>query len=270
MNILHQIIHYGPAFQSAQIEEKAFPLSPDCVFPEGRTLLFFSDVHLSRFFPNRAVERLLLQIESLRPDMILLGGDYAESAQWQLDFFRMLGHLRPPLGIFGVPGNNDRECFPDGYEPLAEAMSRFGATLLVNQTTRVKAENGLISIAGVDELKYGAPHVHPLFDERDASALRILLAHYPQAAARYTAVNRILPPHLCLSGHTHGGQFSFFGLTPFTLLFEQKLHGIDLPAVSGWTETNGSPLLVSPGLGTSRIPLRINVVPSIHLIRPIK
>lgn len=270
MRVLKQTIHYGPFFRSAQIEEKALALSPGCAFPEGRTLLFLSDVHLSSFFPARAVERLLMQIDQLHPDMILLGGDYAESAQWQQDFFRMLGQLHPPLGIFGAAGNNDRECFPGGYEPLAEIMEKSGATLLINRTARVSAGDGLISIGGVDELKYSSPCTDPLFDERDRSAFRILLAHYPQAAARYTEVRRDLPPHLCLSGHTHAGQFSLFGLTPFSILFEQRLHGIDLPAVSGWTDVNGSPLLVSPGLGTSKLPFRINADPCIHLIRPVR
>ena len=270
MIILNQTIHYSPAFRSALVEKKALPLSSGCAFPEGRTLLFLSDIHLSRFFPIAAVERLLLQAESLHPDMILLGGDYAESPQEQKDFFRLVGQLHPPLGIYGCVGNNDYECFPDGYQPLAEIMVQAGATLLVNQTARAEAGDGLISIAALDELKYSAPYDQPLFDERDRSAFRILLSHYPQGAARYTESCPTFPPHLCLSGHTHGGQFSLFGITPFTLFFEYRRHGIDLPSVSGWSNLNGSPLLVSPGIGTSRLPFRLNAEPCIHLIRPAK
>lgn len=269
MNILRQSIHYGPSFRYARVEETVLPLPVGCAFPEGRTLLFFSDVHLSDAFPHAAVERLLMQIDALHPDMLLLGGDYAESVDWQRDFFRMLGQLRPPLGMYAALGNNDRECFPDSCEPLAEIMDQAGVELLVNRTARRVIEGVPFAIAGTDELHYSAPYDRPLFDERDCPAFRLLLAHYPQAALRQTALCPALPPHLCLSGHTHAGQFRLLGLTPYSIGFERGLHGLSLPAVRGWTKINGAPLLVSPGLGTSRIPLRVNAEPTIHLIRPV-
>ena len=71
--------------------------------------------------------------------------------------------------------------------------------------------------------------------------------------------------HLALVGHTHGGQFRFLGLTPYSIGFERRKYSRQLP-VEGWTEVPGFPLLISPGVGTSRLPFRLNVPPTIHLI----
>ena len=230
-------------------------------------MLFLSDVHLSNRFPAEAVEKLLSQIEALHPDMILLGGDYAESAAWQLQFFEMLSRIAPPLGIFGVLGNNDYECFPDRLTPLLEAATRAGVTLLIDRTVRIDAGCGRISIAGLNELRHAEPLKKPLFTGKDAFSLRILLAHYPQSIGRYLRESPVHAPHFAAAGHTHGGQFSVMGLTPYSIGFEFIMKGERLPLVSGWKQMIGTQLLVSPGLGTSRIPLRINVEPTIHCIR---
>ncbi len=260
-------ILYGPSFQSARVEEHILQLPAACAGLAGRTLLFLSDVHLSNRFPAEAVEKLIGQIEALHPDMILLGGDYGESADWQLQFFEMLSRVAPPLGMFGVLGNNDCECFPEGYTRLHEAARRAGVTLLVDRTVRVDTGCGRISIAGLDEIHQAQPLKKPLFTGKDSTALRILLSHYPQSVGRYLRERPAHAPHFAFSGHTHGGQFSLLGLTPYSIGFEFLIEWERLPAVSGWKKLNDTHLLVSPGLGTSRLPIRINVEPTIHLLK---
>lgn len=260
-------ILYGPSFQSARVEEHVLRLPAACAGLAGRTLLFLSDVHLSKRFPAEAVEKLLFQIKSLQPDLILMGGDYGESADWQLQFFEMLSRIAPPLGIFGVLGNNDYECFPERLTPLMEAAARAGVTLLIDRTVRIDTGCGCISIAGLNELRHAEPLKKPLFTGKDASSLRILLAHYPQSIGRYLREHPVHAPHFAGAGHTHGGQFSLFGLTPYSIGFEFIMKGERLPLVSGWKQIRDTQLLVSPGLGTSRLPIRINVEPTIHRIQ---
>lgn len=258
---------YGPAFQAAQVEETDFILPPSCAALNGRTLLFMSDVHLSNRFPADCVERLLMQVESLKPDMLLLGGDYAESPEWQTQFFDMLGGLRFPLGAYAVLGNNDQECFPNGETPLIRMAERAGVQFLLERTVRIRKGGAAVTVAGLDEyLRTRLPR-KPLFQGKDEPALRILLAHYPQSVLHYLKATPGPVPHLGMAGHTHGGQFKLLGLTPFSIGFERWVMNGFRPAVSGWTELSGSRLLVSPGLGTSRIPVRINVEPTIHRIR---
>lgn len=261
-----QYIQYGPAFQSAQVDERVIPLSPSCAGLDGRTLLFMSDIHLSERFPESALERLIAQAASLNPDVLLLGGDYAESVEYQYRFFEMISALRPPLGAYAVLGNNDLERFPDSLTPLLRAMRQAGVTPLQHQIARISTSDGRISIAGLEEFRRADLDRQALFSKRDLNAFRILLAHFPQSVVWYMNRSSILPD-LCLAGHTHGGQFRLGPLTPYSICFERNLRGIPLPAVSGWSPMGESTLLVSPGIGTSRLPFRMGVPPAIHLIR---
>lgn len=262
-----KMIYYSPSFESAQVKEEAFSLPPTCAFLKGRTLLFVSDVHLCRTFPIEAVRRLIRQMAQYHADMILLGGDYAESADWQREFFKELSSLHAPLGIYAVAGNNDTECFPENINELSRIAARAGVTFLYNHTTRVALdEEHHITIAGLSDFKYGQLTDRPLFNEGDKNTFRIMLSHYPQGIAYYANRFGEISPHLAFSGHTHGGQFSLFGITPYSVGFEYRLHGIKLPAVIGWTQVGSTKLLVSSGIGTSRLPVRIGAAPAFHII----
>ncbi|MFN8967247.1 MAG: hypothetical protein ACK5XR_00570 [Pseudanabaena sp.] len=63
-------------------------------------------------------------------------------------------------------------------------------------------------------------------------------------------------PQYMLSGHTHGGQLSFFGIAPILPPRSGKY-------VSGWYQNNAIFLYVSRGLGISILPIRIGSVPEI-------
>ena len=86
------------------------------------------------------------------------------------------------------------------------------------------------------------------------------MSHYPKLPE--------LLPDLMLSGHTHGGQFNLLGLTPFAIGFERlvsrKPHS---RYIAGLHEQGGAQVLVTKGIGASRIPLRVGVRPEICLIR---
>ncbi|MBQ6595430.1 MAG: metallophosphoesterase family protein [Clostridia bacterium] len=218
--------------------------------PQGLRALFASDIHLRR---NMDPDRLLAPLMKARADLVLLGGDYADDRRQALRLFEALRQLRPALGIYCCIGNNDREAFGTP-EALARAVDRFGGRLLVNESVSV----GSLAIGGLDEYKHGQPRYEGLF--RDRGAYRILLSHYP-----------ILPkaegdalPELMLAGHTHGGQFNLLGLTPYAVLFEGRKKRPAL--ISGTARFGHMTLLVSKGIGMSRLPLRIGVEPEAHLL----
>lgn len=222
---------------------------------DGRTALFVSDIHLRAGMDAERFADLLARQEA---DLILLGGDYADTREEALRLFRALRVLRAPMGIFAVCGNNDAEAFPS-HDALADALSLFGARLLVNQSARIG--DGLW-IGGADEPRYGHPDFARIFPDASAADYRILLSHYPLRAALDTA-----RPNLMLSGHTHGGQFNFLGVTPYTIGFERLgRKGLAPALVCGARQFGPATLLVSKGVGCSRIPLRVGVRPEIHKI----
>ena len=83
-------------------------------------------------------------------------------------------------------------------------------------------------------------------------ALTILAAHEPDIFAQ-------LPSgvDLTISGHTHGGQVRIFGKTPVVpSAFGSRY-------VYGHIREGGRDLIVSGGLGCSKAPLRLGVIPEI-------
>ncbi len=83
----------------------------------------------------------------------------------------------------------------------------------------------------------------------------ILMAHEPDIFPKIPA--RVA---LTLSGHTHGGQVRLFGYSPVSnsRYGQRYLYGHVVEA--------GRHLIVSGGLGLSRIPIRLGVPPEIVLV----
>lgn len=217
----------------------------------GLRVVFASDVHLR---PNVSPEPLIECIRSCEADIILFGGDFADRREQALRLFDALSGLTAPLGMYTAPGNNDAEAF-GSMTVLRSALKNHGIRLLVNESVQMDG----FCVGGLDEYKYGSPAKSGIFAHR--SGYRILLSHYP-----------VLPEEsfdLMLSGHTHGGQFNAFGLTPYAIGFEGigGKRRLSPAAVSGLHNIGGQKLLVSKGIGTSRIPLRIGVIPELHLLK---
>lgn len=219
-------------------------------FLHGLKLLFVSDVHLRPGVSEARLQALAALLAGQKADMLLLGGDYAESPADCLRFFRALKDLHFPLGIFAVPGNNDIDSMPG----LSDTLRKAGGTLLVNQSRSLDLPSGRILLAGCDDHKYGSPCTRNIFGG-DEGAYRIFLSHYP-----------VMPEdacHLMLSGHTHAGQFNLLGVTPYSIGFERSHR---LLGVHGLRRIGDMQLLVGSGIGVSRLPLRIGARPRIYLL----
>ena len=240
-----------------RVTENVVPGAP--AFMSGLRALFVADAHVVPRTTDAELEDLVNRMAALSPDILLLGGDYADRAEDCARFFRALSTLRPPLGSFGVLGNNDREAWPE-VEALRDVMADAGCRLLVNASAKVPLRGGRLWIGGLDEYQRGAPDPRRLYP-RAAGPMRyrVLLSHYPRPVDPM--------PDLMLSGHTHGGQFNLLGLTPFSIGFERLLRS-DLASsdIAGLHARGGGQVLVSKGIGASRIQLRVGVAPEINLV----
>ena len=216
----------------------------------GTRALFVCDVHLRRGVSDARLEAFVDRLAAVKADMLLLGGDYAESPRDCTRFFRAMERVSFPMGSFAVPGNND-------FRSLGELRSGAAAAniaLLENACRRIQLPGGALEIGGCEEHKYGAPRTRDLFS--NDGAYRILLSHYPA------------PPEceceLMLCGHTHAGQFNLRGITPYSVGVEHKFR---LMAVRGLHRIGGMRLFVGNGIGVSRLPLRIGAEPQIYVLK---
>src|ERR671934_3011263 len=74
---------------------------------DGLTVAFLTDFHCSPLTPRDFLERVVDETNRLRPDLVLLGGDYVtRGTEYIWPVAEVLRRLRAPLGIYGVLGNH--------------------------------------------------------------------------------------------------------------------------------------------------------------------
>ena len=230
-------------------------------------IVYLSDIHWGFWFSDSDLNSLVARINSLRPDLVLFGGDYAVDHENALLFFRKLQdmpRIHARYGIFAVPGETDRGEDSQDRSLLSEAMANAGIIPLFNHVESVVVGSGRICIAGLDDAIAGKPDLKSVAASVSARDYVILLAHNPsligEAQQTRDASGNLNWFDLGLFGHTHGGQMVLFS----------GLLGIadDVPDryLSGWFTENRVDLLVSRGVGTSVFPGRLFCSPQIHLI----
>lgn len=252
----------------AVLIEPAWVVSRESAVPIARRpaalgplkIVALADLHTGA--PHVTVEKLrdiVTAVNAARPDLIVLLGDYVIHDVVGGRFVEpeptaaALRDLRAPLGVFAVLGNHD--WWYDGAR-VTRALEGAGVRVLEDAAVSVTANGRSLWIAGVsDALTRRADVTRALAPVPDGAPV-IVLTHNPDLFVRMPA--RVL---LTLAGHTHGGQVN---LPVLGRLIVPSRYG-ERYAI-GHVHENGRDLFVTPGIGTSIIPVRFRVPPEISLI----
>ncbi len=170
-------------------------------------LVQLSDLHIERL--TRREEKVLARLEALRPDLIVLTGDYINLAdlrdpQSQSQAREFLARLHAPLGVYAVSGNTD------GPETMRRLFEGLDIVVLDDRVERLPAA-GEFYLVGVRHRgrEQDAMALKRLMETLPPEAFALLLYHTPDLVetAAETGVE------LYLAGHTHGGQvrLPFYG-----------------------------------------------------------
>ena len=216
-----------------------------------------TDIHAGVYMTSDMMRRYVDEVIALRPDILLLTGDYiSNSTVFFPGFAAEMAHVRTPLGTFATLGNHEnwygeRRYFRDVFE-------RHGIHLLQNENRIFRAGREQFALAGIDDLRSGDPDLGTALAGIPAGTSTILLSHrpevFPEAARRSVA--------LTLSGHYHGGQVKI-SLPGGDL----SLAHIRTPYPEGLFRIGASRLYVSRGIGTTFTPVRLNAPPEVTLFR---
>ena len=229
-------------------------------------IAYASDIHQCAWFSQERVDELIRTLNNMSADLIILGGDYAADSASAIEFFRNLPPLTARLGVFGVLGNHDRTLPESNLSTLIAEMKNAGVVPLVNSVERVKVGQNYIHVAGVDDFHNGHPDVAGVASQVRQADFVIFAGHtpdlMPDVLKAKSADNDGHWFDLALFGHTHGGQVSVLGHTPFAHLSP----AVGSRYLSGWLEENRAAILISNGVGTSGVPVRLFAPPQIHLI----
>jgi uncharacterized protein len=183
------------------IESHDIPISFD-----GKRIVFVSDIHHGAALSRERVTKLVQRINNLHPDFIILGGDYSSREEkYIIPVFDELRNLKSKYGIFGVMGNHD--YFVNG-DLTINMMKRNGINLCDNKSFWVKINKDSIKIGGVDDPSGAVQVLDSTIYDVHPKDFCILIAHQPN----YVKTLNTNLVDLTLSGHTHGGQVTFFGL----------------------------------------------------------
>jgi predicted MPP superfamily phosphohydrolase len=205
------------------------------------------------------VREVVAIVNAARPDLIVLLGDYVIHGVLGGRFVDIeptvaaLGDLRAPLGVFAVLGNHD--WWYDGPRTI-RALDAAGIRVLEDAAAEVTVRGRPLWIAGVSDALTRPAAIARALAAVPEGAPVIALTHNPDLFVR-------MPPRvlLTLAGHTHGGQVN---LPVLGRLVVPSRFG-DRYAI-GHVRENDRDLFVSPGIGTSIVPVRFRVPPEISLL----
>ena len=222
----------------------------------GLRVLLITDPHAGPFVSPAALRDAMERLQSVEPDLILIGGDLTSSKLSEFASHRAaFATLHAPLGVYAVLGNHDH--YTDRAAALARQIEDAGIRVLHNTSVDISRGGATFSLAGVDDLIKGRPDLDGALANTRPPV--VLLSHNPdmvfEAAARDVA--------LVLSGHTHGGQIRVPGLP---VLVRQSRFRLD----EGRYRRGNTELVVSRGLGAVGLPWRVCCPPEgvlLHLQR---
>ena len=218
---------------------------------DGYTIAFISDTHAISAQELRAVVQ---KLNETSVDLLILGGDFPSHGDAPERTMDILSKAVATDGIYGVEGNHDEHI------PLFAAMRRHSIHPLSNSGVRIR-EN--FYLAGVEDLWNRKPDIRKAVEGAEPEDFVLLISHNPDLAMLQDTAS----VDLILSGHTHGGQITLFGLWAPALAPRRTITAYGQRFMSGWAESrDGVPVYVGNGLGTFTYVPRIFARPQVILI----
>ncbi len=223
-------------------------------------IIHITDPHIEREgFRERSLAK---KINALKPDLILITGDFITEKKFLNPMISTLSKLKAKKGIYGVLGDNDIAAFR-GNNGIAILKNRFKGInihILDNESVRIplNAKEGLWLIG------FTKPYINWKIVEYTYSGVnflepKILLAHQQQIMNKDYIDKEYAD--LVLVGDTHGTQI---GLAFIRRLFPyvNEMHKY----IAGLYHVNGVPLYVNRGIGLRIDSFRLFCRPEITLI----
>lgn len=247
-------------------------VQPNLRRPFSAVLL--SDLHNVSYGEGNS--RLLQEIRNENPALVLVAGDMLTAGKEpEMDAaMSLMDALTRSYQVYYANGNHEhrmkmnQERYGDSYERYTNAIKSFGVRLLENSSVELDVEGAKLAVWGLElpgeYFRKGraevltAEEITRMLGSPLPDSFNILLAHHPVYCEAYAAWGA----DLTLSGHLHGGivRLPFLGgiVSPQLRLFPKYDRGL--------YKVGNRKLIVSAGLGSHTIPLRVNNPPEMIVI----
>ncbi len=213
---------------------------------DGLRIAHLSDFHLGAPLSRGvgASQRAAAWVAARRPELVCVTGDLVSHPRGEKGLRQLLTVLGRP---YVVLGNHDVAVSRDPFSRAAELEDLREAVLLRDEAADVELRGVGVQIAGVDPASFRKGVSQPARLADPGAGFRILLCHFPD-------VVRELPEgayHLVLAGHLHAGQITIPLPGGRLALAHPRA-----PELTGLHPGRSATMHVSPGSGTSLLPLR--------------
>ncbi len=219
----------------------------------GVRVAFLSDLHLKKNDYNR-LNKIAMMTNKQYPDLIVLGGDFLSGQNYEKSMNVAL--IGQKLGMFNIPVYavlGQQDWLTDGTK-ITQDLINSGVYVLENSNRRAVIKGRYVDIVGLADITTRGIDLERAFYR--TMRPRILITHNPDVY--YNVMEDV---DLILAGHTHGGQF----ILPFTPpLFVPSKFGVEF--ASGLINTRKNKMIISKGIGTSVLPVRLNCKPEIVIV----
>lgn len=248
-----------PFYLAGQLEVKEELYQSSTLPPafDGLSIAYASDIHYGPYYKKHEALALMERLVLMDTDLIILGGDFGDVPVNALAFFETIPAFPTSQLVLAVMGNHDIGSQGAGIQPrLLEAMRSKNVIPLVNDTHILNKSGHRLAICGPDDFRCGNPQFEPLIQGAEGADFVLFIPHSPDLIPDAFSANFHF--NLALCGHTHGGQLVLFG---------RSLHSSSIYKDryrSGWYKEQGADILVSNGVGTSILPMRLGTIPQIH------
>jgi predicted MPP superfamily phosphohydrolase len=233
---------------------------------DGFRIAQLSDLHYDPYFSATPIRKAIDMVNALQPDLIVLTGDFVTSPVGKVSRRRavaaaqpiepcaeLLTQLRAPSGVLAILGNHDLNT---SEMHVTAVLRSHSIQVLRNACVSLERDGKRLWVAGVDDILEGKPDLELALRGIPSTEPVVLLAHEPDWAD-YVSHH---PVDLQLSGHSHGGQVRLPLVGPLYLPALARKYPWGLRRVGPLT------LYTNVGIGTIRVPMRLNCPPEVTLI----
>lgn len=247
------------ALPAAEGDSATIPAMLPAAEGKSFTAVFFSDIHVDPLFSRAKIERMIADVDSIKPDYLLFGGDIADVSSDQLDewgydtLFKQLTS-KAKIAAVAINGNHESMQERNGSDPGAW-MRKVGFVVLDDSSACLEKAcfTGRTDFQVARSRGVERKPLAELFP-KDGSLPWILMDHQPKGIeGEHTG--RL--PDFALSGHTHNGQF-FPGTVVINFVWRLAF---------GEGVLDGVPWLVSAGVDCWGPPVRVGSDADMWVIR---
>lgn len=257
--IIGLIIIYSRYIATTDIQIKEYSVINNKI-PEsfkGFKVVHFSDLKYGSTTNQKYLKKLVNKINELNPDIIIFTGDLITSNYKLTDndkksIIENLNKLDPKIDIYSIRGDND---INETYNSIITQTKIIEINNL-NKLIYYKGDTPIMLI-GLDDSINGNQSLDMAFNYEENNYYKILITHEPDTYEKIKDKNI----DLFLAGHSLNGQIRlpFIG-SVYTPTGAKKYYDSKY-------KIDNTEIYISNGLGTSKIPYRLNNRPSINLYR---